>query len=70
MILHGTTTLVSHSLERDQYHFDEVIFETVPTSRPECAVVMRPILDQMANAGGTAKSPIFDGQGHYIPLAR
>jgi hypothetical protein len=61
---------LSYSLERDQYHFDEVIFETVPTSRAECAVLMRPILDQMANTGGTAKSPIFDRQGQYIPLAR
>jgi hypothetical protein len=61
---------LSHSLERDQYHFDEVIFESVPTSRAECAIVMRPILDQMANAGGQPRSPVFDGQGHFIPLAR
>jgi hypothetical protein len=61
---------LSPSLDRDQYHFDEVICETVPTSRVECAIVMRPILDQMANAGGTAASPIFDDQGHYIPLTR
>ncbi len=61
---------LSHDLQRDQYHFDEVIFETIPTSQEECAIVMRPILDQMANAGGTATSPIFDGQGRYIPLTR
>jgi hypothetical protein len=61
---------LSRTLERDQYHFDDVIFETVPTSPAECAIVMRPVLDQMANAGGTATSPIFDSQGQYIPLTR
>jgi hypothetical protein len=55
-------------LDRDQYHFGEVIFETVPTNRPECASIVRPILDQIANAGGLATSPIFDDQGRYIPL--
>ncbi|MFY9627255.1 MAG: RNA-binding domain-containing protein, partial [Methylocystis sp.] len=57
-------------LDRDQYHFDEVIFETVPTTPSECANIIRPILDQMANAGGRATSPNFDNQGHYIPPAR
>jgi hypothetical protein len=50
------------------YHFDEVIFETIPTARTECATIIRPILDQMANAGGKATSPIFDDQGRYISL--
>ena len=61
---------LSRTLERDQYHFDDVIFETVPTSPAECAIVMRPVLDQMANAGGTATSPIFDSQSQYILLTR
>jgi Putative DNA-binding domain len=61
---------LGRSLERDQYHFDEVIFETVPTSSAECADVMRSTLDQIANTGGTAASPVFDQQGRYIPLAR
>lgn len=60
----------SEQLDRDQYHFNEVIFETVPTTPGDCASVVRPILDQMANAGGTATSPIFDEQGRYIPLTR
>jgi len=60
----------SEQLDRDQYHFNEVIFETVPTTPGDCASVVRPILDQIANAGGTATSPIFDEQGRYIPLTR
>jgi hypothetical protein len=39
-----------NQLDRDQYHFDEVIFETIPATPPECADSIRPILDQMANA--------------------
>jgi hypothetical protein len=57
-------------LDRDQYNFDEVIFETVPANATECAEIVRPILDQMANAGGRATSPIFDERGHYIPPVR
>ena len=56
------------TLDRDQYHFDEAIFETIP-SEAEIAGI-RPILDQMANAGGRATSPIFDAQGRYIPRRR
>jgi hypothetical protein len=55
-------------LDRDQYHFDEVIFETIPTARSECARIVRPILDQMANTGGRATSAGFDNQGHYNPV--
>jgi hypothetical protein len=58
---------LSDPLDRDQYHFDEVIFETIPTTPAECASIIRPILDQMANAGGKPMSPIFDDQGRYIP---
>ncbi len=61
---------LGNRLDRDQYHFDEVLFETIPTSLEECARIMRPILDQMANAGGQATSPIFDEHGRYIPLRR
>jgi hypothetical protein len=57
-------------LDRDQYHFNEVIFETIPADRAECANIIRPILDQMANAGGNATSPVFDNRGRYVPLRR
>jgi hypothetical protein len=56
--------------DRDQYHFDEIILETIPATPSEFADSVRPILDQMANAGGRATSPIFDSQGRYIPLNR
>jgi hypothetical protein len=61
---------LSNPLDRDQYHFDEAIFETIPTTQAECASIIRPILDQMANAAGNATSPIFDNQGHYVPVRR
>ncbi len=61
---------LSEPLDRDQYHFHEVIFEAIPTTPSECAGIIRPILDQMANAGGRAMSPIFDNEGRYIPLTR
>ena len=61
---------LSDPLERDQYHFDEVIFETIPTTPAECASMIRPIIDQIANTGGKATSPVFDEQGRYIPLRR
>jgi hypothetical protein len=59
---------LSEPLDRDQYHFDEVIFETIPADQQESASIIRPILDQAANIGGRATSPIFDAQGLYIPL--
>ena len=48
---------LGNRLDRDQYHFDEVIFETIPATKLECANIIRPVLDQMANAGGNATSP-------------
>ena len=45
--------------DRDQYHFDEVIFETIPADKPECAKIVRPMLDQMANVAGKATSAYF-----------
>lgn len=61
---------LSDPLDRDQYHFGEVIFEIIPTAPAECADIIRPILDQVANAGGRATSPIFDNQGYYVPPRR
>ena len=55
-------------LDRDQYHFGEVIFETIPDTHEECAAIVRPILDQIANAGGAATSPAFDQHGNYISM--
>jgi Schlafen, AlbA_2 len=57
-------------LDRDQYHFGEIIFETIPVSTAEFAQLAKPLLDQMANAGGNSSSISFDRQGNYIePLS-
>jgi hypothetical protein len=61
---------LSDPLDRDQYQFDAVIFETIPTNQTECASIIRPILDHLANTGGKVASPIFDSEGRYIPLTR
>jgi hypothetical protein len=58
----------SEPVDRDQFHFDEVIVETIPTTEAECANIIRPILNQMANAAGRVTSPIFDAHGRYITL--
>jgi hypothetical protein len=57
---------LGNPFDREQYHFEEVIVETVPTDHAECARIIRPILDQVANTGGRAMSPVFDSEGHYI----
>jgi hypothetical protein len=58
------------TLDRDQYHFAEVIFETNPNSQEQFAEMLRPILDQLANAAGSASSPSFDRLGNYIVVRR
>jgi hypothetical protein len=56
------------TLDRDQYHFTEVIFETIPNTPEEFAAIIRPILEQLPNAARVAASPSFDRQGNYIPV--
>jgi hypothetical protein len=51
--------------DRDQLHLTETIFEEVPSGDPECAAMLRPALDQLANAAGLAASPSFDSNGKY-----
>jgi len=53
--------------DRDQLHLPEVILETVPTQREESAMLLRPILDQLANAAGIPLSPAFQN-GRYVLL--
>ncbi|WP_152977509.1 hypothetical protein [Bradyrhizobium pachyrhizi] len=52
-------------LDRDQFHFSEVIIEDVPDDAYEYARLIRPLLDQTANAAGRATSPSFDAQGRF-----
>jgi hypothetical protein len=51
--------------DRDQLHLSEVILETVPTGRPQCADFLRPMLDQLANAANLSASPSFDENGNF-----
>lgn len=54
------------TLDRDQFHFGEVIIETVPNSIQECAVMIRPFIEQLANAAGRATSSSFGPNGEYL----
>jgi len=47
-------------------HFAEVIIESVPKDKQECATRVRPLLDQIANAAGRVCTPTFDGAGKYL----
>jgi len=58
------------ALERDQYHFGEVILNTVPNSIQECAAVIRPFIEQLANTAGRGASSSFGPNGEYIPVFR
>src|SRR5882724_7382657 len=44
-------------LDRDQYHFSEMVIEDVPAEPHAYAQPLRPLLDQVANAAGRPKSP-------------
>ena len=56
------------TLDRDQFHFGEVIIETVPNSVQECAIMIRPFIEQLANTAGRATSSSFSPDGQYIHL--
>ena len=56
---------VAGVLDRDQFHFSEMIIEDVPFDRHEYAKLIRPLLDQTANAAGRATSPSFDHTGRF-----
>lgn len=55
-------------LDRDQFHFVEAVFETVPPSHQECGRQLRATLDHMANAAGLPASQHFDVAGNYTLL--
>ena len=56
------------TLDRDQFHFGEVIIETVPNSVQECAVIIRPFIEQLANTAGRATSSSFGPNGEYLHI--
>jgi hypothetical protein len=53
-------------LDRDQYHFGEVILNSVPSSIQESAVLIRPFIEQLANTAGKAASTSFGSNGEYL----
>lgn len=53
------------TLDRDQFHFTEVIVENVPADPYDYAALLRPLLDEIANAAGRPTTPGFDGTGRY-----
>lgn len=52
-------------LDRDQFHFSEIIVEDVPDDRNEYAKQLRPLLDETANAAGRPTTPSFDASGRF-----
>jgi hypothetical protein len=52
-------------LDRDQFHFSEAVIEDVPADPYEYAKLLRPLIDQTANAAGRATSPSFDDTGKF-----
>ena len=52
-------------LDRDQFHFSEVILDDAPLDAYEYAKLLRPLLDQIANAAGLARTPSFDDEGRF-----
>jgi hypothetical protein len=53
-------------LTEDQFHFAEVILESVPNSIQECGKMLRPFIDQLANTAGRPTSSSFGANGEYI----
>jgi hypothetical protein len=53
------------TLDRDQFHFSEIIIEDVPSDPYEYAKLLRPLLDQTANAAGRATTRSFDTSGRF-----
>ena len=55
-------------LTEDQFHFAEVILESVPNSNQECGEMLRPFIEQLANTAGRPTSSSFGPNGEYLHL--
>jgi hypothetical protein len=55
-------------LDRDQYHFAEVIINSVPDTVQGCASLMRPFIEQLANMVGHVRSSSFGHDGSYLRM--
>jgi hypothetical protein len=52
-------------LDRDQFHFSEAIIEDVPPDPYAYAQMLRPLLDETANAAGRPNTATFDQAGKF-----
>jgi hypothetical protein len=55
----------AETLDRDQFHFSEVVIEDVPADPYAHARLLRPLLNQVANAAGRPFTPTFDQAGKF-----
>ena len=53
-------------LTEDQFHFAEVILESVPSSIQECGEMLRPFIEHLANTAGRPTSSSFSPRGEYL----
>jgi hypothetical protein len=53
------------TLDRDQFHFSEAVIEDVPPDPYVYARMLRPLLDETANAAGKPYTPTFDQAGNF-----
>jgi hypothetical protein len=53
------------TLDRDQFHFSEAIIEDVPSDPYSYAQLLRPLLNETANAAGRPDTPTFDDTGKF-----
>jgi hypothetical protein len=56
----------AQAADRDDFLMAPVILEEVPAGDPQCAIALKPILDQLWNAAGCSSPLSFDGAGDYI----
>jgi Putative DNA-binding domain len=65
----GRTSIAGHEerqiADRDQFHFTELILETIPETEQECAEILRPTLDQFANAAGCVSARSLGDTTNY-----
>jgi hypothetical protein len=55
----------AETLDRDSFHFSEVIVDDVPADPYAYAKMLRPLLNEIANAAGRAFTPTFDPAGQF-----
>jgi hypothetical protein len=52
--------------DRDQLHLTEVVLEGVPADNQDCSIILRPMLDQLANSAGCESARSFDESNNYL----